>query len=235
MRRSCHTEPSGRRRSKTVPSAAARIPETKKSAALSVSETGRSVMSCRTCAAPARSRGSSPSKRSCPPGRIPSSTSSLARAMFSRVPRDSRCDEPILVMTAISGHAARDRADISPRALMPISSTAARTSVPMPGTQSGIPMTELKFPSRQKVGNAARSTAAHSVLVVVLPTLPVTAITRNAGRCAARKPAAKAGSAATVSGTQIKQASGKAACASGSAGGRSQRKHRLPAAYADAI
>ena len=81
--------------------------------------------------------------RRTPPSRRPSAISSLAAAMFSRLPRCSRWEEPTLVTTAISGRTAAVMAEISPRLLMPISSTAPSASAGISKKERGKPMVLL--------------------------------------------------------------------------------------------
>ena len=108
---------------------------------------------------------------------MPNTISVLAFRMFSRLPSFSRWATPTLVITPMSGLATRVSSSISPRAHMPISSTAAwwlRSSRKMVW---GRPTSVFWLPRFFSVWYFALNTVQINSLVVVFPTLPVTPTT----------------------------------------------------------
>ena len=106
-----------------------------------------------------------------------SSSSVLARRTPRRSPSASRCERPMSVYTAMSGLAIAPSLCISPKLLMPSSTTAASVSGPMRKSVSGTPSSLLKFFSVLSVRNFRPRTRAIISLAVVLPELPVTPTT----------------------------------------------------------
>ena len=81
-----------------------------------------------------------------PSGR-PVQISSFAFSIFSRVPRFSRCETPIIVMMPALGRAQRVRRSISPAWSMPISTTAYSVSSVGRNSVLGTPMSLFWLPS----------------------------------------------------------------------------------------
>ena len=76
------------------------------------------------------------------------------------------------VYTAMSGLAMRPRRAISPKSLMPSSTTAASVEASRRKSVSGTPSSLLRLPSVRRVLKRSERTAAHISFVVVLPELP---------------------------------------------------------------
>ena len=93
-----------------------------------------------------------------PSGR-PVQISSFAFSIFSRVPRFSRCETPIIVMMPALGRAQRVRRSISPAWSMPISTTAYSVSSVRRNSVLGTPMSLFWLPSVLRVLPKAESTA----------------------------------------------------------------------------
>ena len=105
----------------------------------------------------------------------------------------------MLVMTPTSGSLMAARSAIWPKPRM----AASRTSTSVPGgaarISSGMPMSVLKFAREATTRRWGASSAAISSLVEVLPTEPVTAITRapsSRRHARPRRPSAASGSSA---------------------------------------
>ena len=79
--------------------------------------------------------------------------------MFSRLPRLSMWDTPMQVMSPAEGRAARLRRSISPKALMPISTTAYRVVGSRRKRVLGMPISLFWLPSVLMVSPKAESTA----------------------------------------------------------------------------
>ena len=122
----------------------------------------------------AATRGSSMLRIASPSAGSASTSSAFASAIASMLPSRSMCDGPTLVTMPTSGCAMSQSSAISPRAHMPISSTARwwrcrqHPAAPAAGRSrcSGCLRSSGRDSSRS-------STAAVSSFVVVLPTLPV--------------------------------------------------------------
>ena len=116
---------------------------------------------------------SSPLRITIPSGFIWLNISVLALRIPSLVPRFSRWQSPILVITHMSGCAILDNLSISPKSLIPISRTATSSSSVSLKTVSGSPISLLKLPSVFNTLYFSDKTELIVSLVLVLPTLPV--------------------------------------------------------------
>ena len=114
-------------------------------------------------------------------GAIPETTSALARAMFSRLPRSPMWLVPTLVTQARAGRQAAARRSISPAWFMPSSQTSTSAPSGAESTVSGRPIRLLRLPSVAWVRRCDPKAAASMSLVVVLPTDPVTPTTSHSG------------------------------------------------------
>ena len=83
------------------------------------------------------------------------------------------CDTPMFVITAYCGRATAARRAISPKSLMPISTTAASCSGRRRNIVSGSPIWLFWLPSVFMVRKQEERARATISFVVVLPTLPV--------------------------------------------------------------
>ena len=128
------------------------------------------------------SMSSSPLTMTAPPGRMCSSISALPRKMFSRVPKNSMCATPTLVIRQMVGCAMADRRRISPGWLVPISMMASSCSGSSRNSVSGTPVWLFRLPGVLNVRKREESTAASISFVEVLPTLPVTPMTGMSNR-----------------------------------------------------
>ena len=94
-----------------------------------------------------RKKGSSPLSTSGAPFFRPAQISSLALQMFSWLPRLPMWDTPMQVMMPASGRAHCESRSISPKWLMPISTTAYSVSFPMRNRVRGRPSSLFWLPS----------------------------------------------------------------------------------------
>ena len=106
----------------------------------------------------------------------PSNISNFAFKIFSLEPKLPIWAVPIFVITAIVGFAICVNKLISPKLLIPISTTKASSSFSF-NIVSGNPIWLLKFPSVFNVLYLVDITLAIISFVLVFPTLPVTATT----------------------------------------------------------
>ena len=116
---------------------------------------------------------SSPFKITCPVGFRKSKISVFAFKIPSLDFKNSKWHRPILVITQVSGFAIFAKRCISPKSLIPISSTAISCSCLSLKTVRGSPSSLLKFPWVFKVLYFRERTAAIISFVLVFPTLPV--------------------------------------------------------------
>ena len=93
-----------------------------------------------------RTHGSSRLTTTVPLSSSPSSSSPLAWAMASRLPRPSRCTGRTLVNSATSGRARRLSCASSPGRLIPISATSHSVPGSVPSNASGKPSRLFRFP-----------------------------------------------------------------------------------------
>ena len=126
-----------------------------------------------SCSFTVESLSSSPFSTICPSGLKNLKISVFAFSTPSLSPRFSRWQVPMFVITQVSGLAILASLVISPKSLIPISSTAISSSSRRRNTVSGRPSSLLKFPCVFKVRYFWLSTDAITSLVLVLPTLPV--------------------------------------------------------------
>ena len=115
---------------------------------------------------------------------MPSAASASIAAPFSRatastVPMNSWCSRCALLTSATVGCATRASTAISPGWFMPSSTTATRCASASCSTVSGTPMWLFRLPCVECAASpcAARRMDAIICVTVVLPLLPVTAIT----------------------------------------------------------
>ena len=113
-----------------------------------------------------------------PPWGSEATTSALASATFSTVPRSSRCTGPMLVITPMSGLAIAHSSAIWPIPRMPISQTTTSVSGSIRVSVSGRPISLLCPPSAATVFACGRHIAARMSFVDVLPVEPVMPTTR---------------------------------------------------------
>ncbi len=123
-----------------------------------------------------------------------------------------RCAAATVVTTATCGRASAASGAISPGWFMPISQTQNRASSGSRARVSGTPQWLLCEAAAAWVGPIADSAARSISLVVVLPTLPVTATTRPRNRARPARPSAC--SAAKVSATCSRRGSPRSAAGS---------------------
>ncbi len=163
-----------------------------------------------SCFAPARARrarrsGSSPlatATRRAASSRAPSSS-----AIAATEPSFSECSMSTFTTTATEGRAMRPSSAISPGTLVPHSSTIARCSGVRVNRVIGTPTRLLRFPAVTRVcPKSARTAAAASVLVVVLPAEPPIARTGSGRLRVSRstKWRARSPSATRVSATSMR-------------------------------
>ena len=131
-------------------------------------------------------------------------TDPFSRATACTVCINSRCSRWALFTRATVGCAIAASVAISPGWFIPSSTTAMRWPARRRSNVSGTPMSLLKLPrvaNAPPPGHWASRIAASIWVTVVLPLLPVTAITGNVNR--ARQVVARDCSAALVSATSI--------------------------------
>src|SRR5258705_330742 len=121
-------------------------------------------------------RGESAPANSGAPGGGAKPSEAFSRAIASSEPSPSRCALPALVMSAAPGSPSPASIAISPAWLVPSSTAAARCPGVRRSRVTGTPQWLLRLPSVLSTGPAVASTAATRSLVVVLPALPVIAI-----------------------------------------------------------
>ncbi len=130
----------------------------------------------------ARTAGSSALATRVPSARTPSNRAPFSRATSSMVPPTPRVwARPTLTTTPTSGDAIDARAAISPRRLIPISSTAYLCAGSSWSTTAGKPMRLFKLPAVAWHAATEPRSAAQISFVVVLPALPVMPTTRLPG------------------------------------------------------
>ena len=132
---------------------------------------------------------------------ISSSSSVLALSTPSRSCRAFRWERPMRVYTAMSGRAILPRRVISPKSLMPSSTTAAWVPASRRKRVSGTPSSLFKLPSVRRVLNSSARTQAHISLVVVfpeLPTMPTTGPEKRSRHSRASSAMARATSGTTI-------------------------------------
>ena len=147
-------------------------------------------------------QGSSPGNTATPPAASAPNTVPFSRAVASGPSMNSWCSRWALSTSATDGCVMVARPAISPGWFMPISTTPIRWASLRRSNVSGTPMSLLKLPRVAKAASAPRCAtrmAAIISLAVVLPLLPVTAISGHSKR--RRQPPASAPSARRVSGT----------------------------------
>ncbi|GFI59737.1 hypothetical protein IMSAG044_00627 [Lactobacillaceae bacterium] len=121
--------------------------------------------------------GSSPLNTSVPSSFRPWAISIFASAILSRVPKNSICASPIIVITAMSGFTSLLKKSSWPKRSMPISTTTASVLDSMLRSVTGTPISLLKLAYVFVTLNCVLKIDAIISLVVVLPLLPVTATT----------------------------------------------------------
>ena len=129
------------------------------------------------------SLSSSPFKITVPSGFIDLNISVFAFSMPSLVLRFSRWHHPIFVITHTSGHAIAVSLVISPKSLIPISSTAISSLSSSVKTVSGRPISLLKLPCVFFTLYFCARTDAIVSFVLVFPTLPVIPTTLISSCC----------------------------------------------------
>ena len=162
-----------------------------------------------------------------PPAGSASSSSALARAMFSREPRSSIWLVPTLTMMPHSGRTYPHSCLIWPMPRMPISTTTAPSSAEADRTVLGTPSSLFWLPEVAVTEKPADSTSRTRFFVVVLPLEPVRPMTRPPSL--PRQKRARSTSARWVSETFTMAApASRAASAASGLGSCATRAHTAP-------
>mmetsp|Transcript_72819 Transcript_72819/g.122014 ORF Transcript_72819/g.122014 Transcript_72819/m.122014 type:complete len:203 (+) Transcript_72819:1506-2114(+) len=134
-----------------------------------------------------------------PPSTRPSKISAFARAMASTLSKLSECTAHTAVTTATVGRASPVSTRICPALSIPISMTACSVSRGMRARVRGTPIWLFRLPSVACVLPTTARPCASMAFVVVLPTDPVTPMTRAVARSRPRAATARPFSACSVS------------------------------------
>ena len=154
----------------------------------------------------ARTRGSSALRTAVPVAGRDSTSSALAAATPSMLPKCSVWAWPTRVTTPMVGSAIRQSSRMWPLPRAPISTTTASASSAALARVSGTPISLLYDIGLALVRKVVASTPATRSLTVVLPTEPVMPTTRSTRRARAARP--MAARAAPVSATAMAVAPG---------------------------